>query len=206
MSTDNKEGIVDMSEERVSHAQSCIGRARKYSFDNRKPVDLSHLLVQAILADLTDRRGIKNTLDVCDDEIRMEIVDALSAIIRIGMNSKKASGSEILGKFRLTERGFQAVEFSDSYGVSSSLQESSAADSQHLWLGPNDGNPQILASDARRLGLRPANDATTGWVPYAVPKEVLLATRMHLGREQVQGLVNHLTHWLEHGTLEIPGG
>lgn len=106
MSIDNNEGTVDMSEEQVARAQACVGRATKHSFDDRKPADLSHLAVQAILEDLGDRRGIRQALEGCDDEIRAEIVDTLSTIVRIVMGPKKATDSEILGESRLTERGF----------------------------------------------------------------------------------------------------
>lgn len=70
-----------------------------------------------------------------------------------------------------TDRGFDLNNFEDAYGVSCSLQESSSV-IHHVWLGVNDADPQIMASKTPQGG--------TGWVPYEIPNDVLLTTRMHL--------------------------
>ena len=44
--------------------------------------DWAHAAARGVLADLTDRGGIKHTLDSIDEEIRVEIVDSLADIIR----------------------------------------------------------------------------------------------------------------------------
>lgn len=80
-----------------------------------------------------------------------------------------------------TLRGFGLIEFVDSYGRDCSLQESSNIE-PHVWLGPWHANPKIMASQAAALGI--ATEETTGWVPYPVPSEVMMTTRMHLNRRQ----------------------
>jgi hypothetical protein len=38
-------------------------------------------------------------------------------------------------------------------------------------------------------------------MPYPLPEDVLLTTRMHLNETQVRGLMARLTLWLETGSL-----
>ena len=105
-----------------------------------------------------------------------------------------------------TARGFEIVKFADCYGVQCSLQASSLAEHEKpgtsaVWLGPNDAAPKVMASQARSLGV----DTTerTGWVPYPIPPEVSLTTRMHLDREQVAALILHLQNWLDNGSFAM---
>jgi hypothetical protein len=100
-------------------------------------------------------------------------------------------------KLRTTNRGFQIVEFKDRYGHDCSLQQSSLATEDAVWLGIDNANPQIMASQARRHGV--ITEATTGWVPYPIPEEVSLDTRMHLTRPEVEALVKQLNHWIATG-------
>ena len=88
------------------------------------------------------------------------------------------------------------VTFTDSYGETCSIQASSIA--RHVWLGIDGVKAQVLHGDARKLGV--TTDATSGWVPYPIPQEVRVTTRMHLEREKVQALVNHLQAWLDSDT------
>lgn len=97
-------------------------------------------------------------------------------------------------------RGFLVSEFEDDYGAKCSLQKSSAASQDYVWLGIDDAQPQIMASDALKLGL-PTNGQTTGWIPYPVPEQVLLTTRMHLSQESVKKLLPSLIHFAETGEL-----
>jgi len=93
-----------------------------------------------------------------------------------------------------TERGFGLVEFEDAYGLKCSLQESSAWE-PHIWLGVSDAKPQIMNSDAFRLGL--PTSGNTGWVEYKIPEQVLLSTRMHLNKSQVISLISELQAYVE---------
>lgn len=98
-----------------------------------------------------------------------------------------------------TNRGFDLVEFTDRYGAECSLQKSSLATEDAIWLGVNDGNPQVLASKASSLGVH--TTVETGWVPYPVPEEVLVTTRMHLTVEQVKALLPYLQRFVETGEI-----
>lgn len=93
-----------------------------------------------------------------------------------------------------TNRGFGLVEFEDAYGLKCSLQESSAWE-PHIWLGPVNAKPQIMNSDAARLGL--PTTGCTGWTEYHIPREVLLSTRMHLNKEQLISLISELQAYAE---------
>lgn len=104
-----------------------------------------------------------------------------------------------IGEARTTARGFGKVLFKDLYGAECSIQDSSLATESAIWLGLEDAEPQIMHVDAKRLGMTDAPDS--GWMPYPVPKCVLLSTRMHLSREQVQGLIARLQLWLKNDTV-----
>lgn len=107
-----------------------------------------------------------------------------------------------LGKQKKTGRGFPVVEFRDYYDTPCSLQCSSLALYQEpgtsaIWLGPDDAQPKVMASQAATFGVETTE--TTGWVPYPIPNEVSLTTRMHLDRKQVKALIGHLQTWLDTG-------
>lgn len=104
---------------------------------------------------------------------------------------------KLLGDQSTTGRGFSIVTFKDYYGCHCSLQQSSLAEVSAVWLGIDDAEPKILASRAGKFGIK--TDETEGWIPYPVPDDVLLSTRMHLSREQVEGLVARLQEWLKNG-------
>lgn len=103
-----------------------------------------------------------------------------------------------------TSRGFAYMSFSDVHGNSCSIQKSSLAELDCIWIGLNDANAQILARHAIRLGLKPeeGGDKDNGWVPYSIPEEVSLSTRMHLSREQVKALLPILRKFVKTGELE----
>ena len=102
-----------------------------------------------------------------------------------------------------TARGFGLVEFTDTKGASCSIQKSSAACEDCIWFGIDDADPQIMARDAIRLGLKPeeGGEKDNGWVPFAVPGEVLFTTRMHLNREQVKAILPILKQFVKTGKV-----
>lgn len=111
-----------------------------------------------------------------------------------------------LGKLDHTHNGFEFVQFEDHYGANCSLQASSLAiyekpGTSAVWLGVNDAKPKVLHGDAAGLGVK--TDATCGWVDYPISEKVLLTTRMHLNREQVEALIEALQSWLDNDTFEI---
>ena len=114
----------------------------------------------------------------------------------------------LLGRFGRTSRGFGLLEFDDSYGDKCELQISSICADEDtpngcIWLGIADAEPKILKQDAVKSGLLKPGPHT-GWMPYPVPEEVLLHTRMHLNEHQVQGLIERLQLWLKTGELNTP--
>lgn len=98
-----------------------------------------------------------------------------------------------------TDRGFPRGQFADFYGNQCSIQKSSLATADAIWLGVDDANPKVLHGDAKMLGI--ATDATCGWVPYPIPEAVSLTTRMHLSREQVAQLLPILERFVATGEI-----
>jgi hypothetical protein len=82
-----------------------------------------------------------------------------------------------LGDVKTTARGFELIEFVDIYGAECSLQASSLATEDALWLGCD-------------------NDAGL----HHVTKE-RMSPRMHLNKDQVKALVRHLRSWLRTGSF-----
>jgi hypothetical protein len=98
-----------------------------------------------------------------------------------------------------TNRGFELYEFTDKYGEKCSLQESSIATEDCIWLGIDDAKPKILASQAKEFGLE--THETTGWIVYPIHEEVSLNTRMHISREQVKELISILNTFVKTGAI-----
>lgn len=97
-------------------------------------------------------------------------------------------------KLSKTARGFPYYEFKDNNGVTCSLQKSSSALEPKIWLGVDDGNPQIMASKIIEGGI--------GWVKYPIPEDVLLTTRMHLTIAQVKKLIPVLQNFVKTGEID----
>jgi len=106
-------------------------------------------------------------------------------------------------KLTKTQRGFKTGKFTDRYGAQCSIQKSSLATENAIWLGVDDADPKIMSSDAIRMGLKPktGTDADWGWTPFFIPKEVSLNTRMHLTQEQVKELLPILQKFVETGEI-----
>ncbi len=91
-------------------------------------------------------------------------------------------------KKEYTCRGFSYIGFKDVNNVSCSLQKSSVATEDLIWLGCNKAEPKTLIRNK-------------GWVPITIPKEYVANTRMHLSREQVAKLLPNLVKFVETGEL-----
>lgn len=98
-----------------------------------------------------------------------------------------------------TPRGFSVGKFTDFYGHQCSLQKSSLATEDCIWLGIDDACPQIMASQAAQFGIK--TDQKTGWIAYPIPADVHLSTRMHLSREQVAMLLPVMQKFVETGDI-----
>ncbi len=102
-----------------------------------------------------------------------------------------------------TKRGFDVIEFKDFYKEECSLQKSSLATEDAIWLGVDDPKPQIMCSDAIKLGIRKRKETEedNGWCDFKIPDEVLISTRMHLNRKQVAKLLPYLIGFVLKGEL-----
>jgi len=92
-----------------------------------------------------------------------------------------------------TDRGFDIVKFDDLYNKHCSIQKSSLAFEDAVWIGIDDAEPEILASQTEEGG--------TGWVPFHIPEGVLVHTRMHLTRKQAFKVVMALTKFVLTGNV-----
>lgn len=102
-----------------------------------------------------------------------------------------------------TQRVFDLSNFTDRYGAKCSLQKSSLATEDCIWLGIDDADPKIMCSDARKLGLeiQTGGDGHNGWCKYEIPREVSLTTRMHLTREMVAEILPALQRFVQTGEI-----
>lgn len=94
-----------------------------------------------------------------------------------------------------TPRGFSNVDFIDRYEQECSIQKSSLAFEDAIWLGITNVKPQIMASHLR--------EDLTGWVDYPIPDDVLISSRMHLTREQIAELLPTLQHFAKTGEVRL---
>jgi hypothetical protein len=142
----------------------------------------------------------------CSERAINHILDILVKLnqridgIESGLSGTSRTVPDVLGTQVSTPRGFALIRFQDTNGTPCSLQQSSLATDEALWLGPDDAQPKVLASKAAGLGVKTAE--TEGWVPYPIPDDVLLTTRMHLTRDKVIALIGHLQTWVEKGEFE----
>lgn len=120
------------------------------------------------------------------------------AVVKIENDQPVAEGKPV------TSRGFRIDKFVDSYGHECSLQKSSSAMEDKIWLGIDDPKPIIMASDAAKMGrtdLLEPGQPIVGWVPWTLPDEVQISTRMHLTQAQVKDLLPALRHFAKTGQL-----
>lgn len=92
-----------------------------------------------------------------------------------------------------TERGFPTGHFTDRYGAACTIQKSSIATEDCIWLGLDDADPRIMASQVQ--------DGGVGWVKYPIHPDVLLSTRMHLSVANAKLLIPLLQTFVETGEL-----
>lgn len=86
-----------------------------------------------------------------------------------------------------TQRGFRILSFKDAYNIDCSLQESSLATTNAIWLGCDEAEPKVLINGR--------------WENLSMPEEYVANTRMHLTQKQVKELLPYLIKFAETGTL-----
>lgn len=89
-----------------------------------------------------------------------------------------------------TPRGFLIGTFTDAYGLTCSIQESSSVE-PHVWLGVHDDRPPEVLIPGQR------------WPPIEMPPgDVIHHRRMHLSVEQAAALIPLLQAFVETGRLD----
>ena len=91
MSTDN----ANESERRQFRTQRALAMGAEYPFDARAewdehgdrvspppPVDWAHAAARGVIADMSDRRGLRDLLDSVQRDVRVNIVQSIADIIR----------------------------------------------------------------------------------------------------------------------------
>ena len=88
------------------------------------------------------------------------------------------------------QRGFQNGKFVDSYNNQCSIQKSSSAMEDFIWLGID--NPKLTVFKDESMGQ---------YLKTTLPKTWMVDSRMHLSREQVAELLPILQKFVETGEL-----
>jgi hypothetical protein len=89
-----------------------------------------------------------------------------------------------------TERGFALYQFTDMHEAKCSLQKSSLATDDAVWLGVDE--PELFIHD---------KDDNTKFVVMSLPENVSAKSRMHLSRSQVKELLPILKTFSKTGEL-----
>lgn len=102
-----------------------------------------------------------------------------------------------------TNRGFSIYLFKDRSGENCSIQKSSLATEDAIWIGVTDVAPKIMCRDAIKLCIRESTGGKedNGWCDYIIPKEVLLSSRMELNQKQVKKLLPILQKFVDTGEI-----
>jgi hypothetical protein len=98
-------------------------------------------------------------------------------------------------KMKKTERGFAIAHFTDSYGAQCSIQKSSSATNDLIWLGADKLDIQEFI-------------AGKGWIKhpefdnFTMEHHYVGNSRMHLSREQVAELIPILQRFVATGEID----
>lgn len=93
-------------------------------------------------------------------------------------------------EIKRNERGFENGEFSDRYGNKCSIQKSSLAIEDCIWLGIDE--PELTVFENENRGK---------YINTTLPKNWMVTSRMHLTRKQVNELLPLLQRFVETGDL-----
>lgn len=88
------------------------------------------------------------------------------------------------------QRGFENGKFTDSYSNECSIQKSSAAMDDFIWLGID--KPKLTVFENENMGK---------YIETVLPKTWMVDSRMHLSREQVAELLPILQKFVDTGEL-----
>jgi len=96
-----------------------------------------------------------------------------------------------------TERGFSYVKFKDEYGNDCSLQKSSSAMQDCVWLGCDKLGVKEFVAFRQPSAWRDMTELDE----FSYEKHYVGNNRMHLTREQVKELLPHLQKFVETGEI-----
>ncbi len=94
-------------------------------------------------------------------------------------------------KIETTPRGFQIAEFTDSYGNKCSIQKSSSATRDCIWIGID--SPKLTVFE---------DDSKGKYITTQMPSNFDVDSRMHLTIDQVKMLLPILQTFVETGELK----
>lgn len=95
-----------------------------------------------------------------------------------------------MAKIKKTARGFNYTDFKDFNGVPCSMQASSVATDNCIWLGADD------------IGLKQFKNGY--WGDVDTNENYIANNRMHLSQDQVKKLLPLLTHFALTGEVGVP--
>ncbi|MCR5224919.1 MAG: hypothetical protein K6C34_02445 [Alphaproteobacteria bacterium] len=104
-----------------------------------------------------------------------------------------------------TARGFEVKHFKDTYDLDCSIQESSSAEEEKIWLGVHNAPIKIMVKDIdafRACNIIPEGANAHSWCTVELPEEALVESRMHLNQEQAQWLIDELQYFVDNGYLK----
>jgi len=100
-------------------------------------------------------------------------------------------------KDEMNSRGLDKYFFEDHSHEKCSIQKSSLATENAIWLGVDNPVPIFIGKSEK--------DEPIGWVKYPMPNDVHIFSRMQLTQDQVASLLPMLQDFVETGTLhDIP--
>lgn len=107
-----------------------------------------------------------------------------------------------------TARGFEVKHFEDLYNQDCSIQESSLATDDCIWLGVHTPKIRVMCKDMPafigklNVLMQTWKDIPDcGWYEINLPKEAFVDSRMHLNRSQAANLIDELKFFVETGRL-----
>lgn len=111
-------------------------------------------------------------------------------------------------KEEFTNRGFRRRNFTDALGEECSIQESSTATEERIWLGIDEPKLTAMSIDVPKLPSiewvpDEGSTKTTGWSTAVLPKNAHIFGRMELNREMCKKLGKILTRFAKSGELSF---
>ena len=94
-----------------------------------------------------------------------------------------------MSEIQKTHRGFKYTKFIDHYGYQCSIQKSSLATEDCIWLGCDNPKVKILVQNL-------------GWQDIQLPEDAdIFGCRMHLTQDMIKELIPILQHFVQTGNL-----